>query len=168
MYSSGVIKMPEIKKENAIKMHQSFFTGNFEIAPFEYCALLDVRPYSWFYPMFLKRILGNWTGFICTDGKKLVISKVSEHDIRSTWEINENELTGIKTGFFNKLRFTKKFTGLTNYSMFDSIMLWMCLIAPLPLYLFWYSRKNVICRIHDDYSNKFEIMEILKKQATSS
>ena len=160
--------MPEIKQENAIKMHESFFTGDFEVAPFEYSALSDVRPWSLFYPMSMKKMLGNWTGFICTDGKKLVISKVSGHDIRSTWEINENELTSIKMGFFSKLRFTKKCKGLTNYGILDKLILLVCIILPLPLMLFWYSRKTVICRIHDDYSNKFEMGETLKKQATSS
>ena len=68
--------MNEIKQENAIQMHETFFTGDFKVAPFEYSALMDVRPWSSFYPISMKRILGNWTGFICTDGKKIVISKV--------------------------------------------------------------------------------------------
>ncbi len=156
--------MNEINKENAIKMHKKFFNGNFKVSPFEYSALLDVRPWTLFYPMFLKRILGNWTGFICSDGGKIVISKVSGHSISNKWEINKNELKSIKIGHFSKLEFIKKFKGLTNYGMFDNLFLFICIIFPLPLMLFWYSRKTVICRIHDNYSNKIEMEEILSKQ----
>jgi len=158
----------KIKKENAIQMHKTFFMEDFTVAPFEYSALLDIRPWSYFYPLPWKILLGNWTGFICTDGKKIVISKVSGHSISRSWEINENELTNIKMGFFSKLRFTKKYRGLTTYGMFDKLILLQCIIFPLPLYLIWYSKKTVICRIHDDYRNKFEMGEILKKQVTSS
>ncbi len=155
--------MNEIKRENAIQMHKDFFSGDFEVAPFEYSALMDVRPWSNFYPMFMKRALGNWDGFICVDEEKIVVSKVSGHSISKKWEINTNELVNVKMGFFSRLKFTRKFKGLTNYSKLDSLMLIMCIVLPLPLMIFWYSRKTVICRIHDDYSNKFEMGEILTK-----
>ena len=158
--------MSEIKRENAIQMHKDFFSGEFDIAPFEYSALMDVRPWSSFYPMWSKRILGNWTGFICADANKIVISKVSGQDIKRTWEINSNELVEVKMTTFSRLKFTKKFKGLTNYGKLDTLLLLGYSIFPLPLMIFWYSRKTVICRIHDDYSNKFEMGEFLKKQAS--
>ena len=159
--------MWEMNKKDAIKMHKKFFKGNFTIAPFEYSSLVDVRPWTLFYPMSLKKLQGNWTGFICSDGKKIVISKLSrQYDLKETWVINKSELIKIEIEEFHKLTFTKKFKGLTNYNLLDTWILFCLSFSFLPLMIFWYSRKTVICRIHNDYLNKVEMVKILLKMSS--
>jgi hypothetical protein len=38
--------MNEKKQENPTQMHESFFSGDFKVVPFEYSALMDVRPWN--------------------------------------------------------------------------------------------------------------------------
>lgn len=144
---------------DAIKMHEGFYDGEFEVVPINRSGAYDRFPWSWFYGV---SDIGSWGGLISTDGNKVVVTKAGafkDGKITDKWEFSVSQIKSISHGSFKtRFNFDEKIKGLTTKSFFEGIFL---IIFILPFFL--YNSKKVNLRIKNEFKNKDEFVRKLGK-----
>ena len=147
-----------INHQDAQKMHQDFYTDDFEVIEVKRSGSFDVPPWSFFYGA---SDLNSWEGLLSTNGKKLVFSKggmLAAGKITKKWEVDLSELTYIDRGTFkSRFNFTKKINGLTTRSFFEGLLLLCCGVLPF----FLYKSTKLRLRLTNSFGNNDKFFALL-------